>query len=66
MSNKQQLFTGTMLATMLLASVTMAEGEVEQKSPSDRGSQVQSAAPILHRRTSLPAGWFKQGKVPAR
>jgi uncharacterized repeat protein (TIGR01451 family) len=61
MSTKQP-FIGTVLASLLLVSPVQAQGKIGQGDQAT-ASRNQPAAPIIHRRTSMPAGWFKQGQA---
>jgi uncharacterized repeat protein (TIGR01451 family) len=60
---RKQLIIPTVLAAWLSASAVWAEGEAVKNETSASSRRSQPAAPIFHRRTTLPPGWFKQGNT---
>ena len=63
MSHKR-LFTVSILSSLLMAAAAIGDnGASGQNAAADRrGSQ--PAAPVIHRRASVPSGWFQQTKQP--
>ncbi|MCP4189746.1 MAG: DUF11 domain-containing protein [Planctomycetaceae bacterium] len=64
MPTKHPLFAIAIVS--LLATAVCAQAQTKDTNQTETTSRrVQSAAPVIHRRATLPAGWFDQAKKPA-